>query len=47
MKKPSSCKYCTHRKECNTYYLKSLKDGSMHLCMYDNQKDEIKEGGEA
>ena len=27
MKKPSFCKYCAHRKECNTSYLESLKDG--------------------
>lgn len=43
MKKPSSCKYCAHRKECNASYLKSLKDGSKHLCIYDKQKEKTNE----
>lgn len=41
MKKPSSCKYCAHRKECNTSYLKSLKDGSKHCCVYTETKGDV------
>ena len=43
MSKPSPCKYCDNRVECNKSYKRYVHEGTEHKCFYELKNNKIKD----
>ena len=43
MSKPSSCKYCDNRVECNKSYKRYVHEETEHKCFYETKDDKRKD----